>query len=64
MLEDQRVEHYMLAYDKPTEKFLSFLNKHYRLKTFVPQTNNFVVFTNYFWNDPSYRVMTKDPIIP
>jgi alpha-tubulin N-acetyltransferase 1 len=37
-----------LGYDKPTSLFLSFLRKHYGLRTFVPQTNNFVVFTNYF----------------
>ena len=54
MLDDQRTEPHYLAYDKPTEKFLSFLSKHYGLKTFVPQVNNFVIFTNYFWNDPTY----------
>lgn len=64
MLEDMRTEPHFLAYDKPTDKFLSFLSKHYGLKTFVPQANNFVVFTNYFWNDPSYWVMVKDPILP
>jgi len=64
MLDDQRVEPHHIAYDKPTSLFLSFLAKHYGLKTFVPQVNNFVVFTNYFINDPTYRVMVKDPIIP
>lgn len=37
-----------LGYDRPSHKFLSFLAKHYGLKDYVPQNNNFVVFKAYF----------------
>lgn len=37
-----------LAYDRPSEKLISFLKKHYGLVKFVPQNNNFVVFDRYF----------------
>ncbi|KAI8922920.1 hypothetical protein BC831DRAFT_57315 [Entophlyctis helioformis] len=33
-----------LCYDRPSDKFLSFLSKHYGLHDFVPQPNSFVVF--------------------
>jgi hypothetical protein len=33
---------------RPSPKFLSFLSKHYALSSYVPQTNNFVVFRKYF----------------
>lgn len=37
-----------LAYDRPSPKLLGFLAKHYGLKGFSPQANNFVVFDKYF----------------
>lgn len=61
-MDDQRVMPHTLGYDKPTSLFLSFLSKHYGLNYFVPQTNNFVVYTNYFSNDSSFRCMKTDPI--
>lgn len=39
-----------IAYDKPSPKFLGFLKKHYDLISYIPQNNNFVVFSNYFQN--------------
>ncbi|CAD7953163.1 unnamed protein product [Amoebophrya sp. A25] len=36
------------AYDRPSAKLLSFLGKHYDLKQYTPQTNNFVVYHKYF----------------
>lgn len=62
MLEEEKVLPHTLGYDKPTEKFLSFLRKHFSLSYFVPQVNNFVVFTNYFANDASYKCMKKDEV--
>ena len=37
-----------LAIDRPSHKFISFLQKHYGLKSTVPQVNNFVVFDGFF----------------
>ncbi|KAF4742693.1 Alpha-tubulin N-acetyltransferase 1, partial [Perkinsus olseni] len=36
------------AYDRPSPKLLSFLRKHYGLHKYMPQGNNFVVFSEYF----------------
>ena len=33
-----------MAYDRPSEKLIGFLAKHYGLKNYVPQNNNYVVF--------------------
>ncbi|MGH0180432.1 UNVERIFIED_CONTAM: hypothetical protein FKN15_004153 [Acipenser sinensis] len=38
MLENERVEAQLLAYDRPSQKFLSFLRKHYGLAASVPQS--------------------------
>ncbi|XP_051527466.1 alpha-tubulin N-acetyltransferase 1 isoform X4 [Myxocyprinus asiaticus] len=48
MLKHKRVEPEQMAYDRPSPKFLSFLEKHYDLKNSVPQVNNFVVFGGFF----------------
>ena len=37
-----------LAIDRPSHKFISFLQKHYGLKSTIPQVNNFVVFDGFF----------------
>ena len=36
------------GYDKPSTKFLKFLEKYYQLSGYVAQLNNFVVFNRYF----------------
>jgi alpha-tubulin N-acetyltransferase 1 len=48
MLACEGVRPEKLGYDKPSEKFISFLAKHYSLKRYVPQNNNYVVFSAYF----------------
>uniref|UniRef100_A0A9J7XIR8 Alpha-tubulin N-acetyltransferase 1 n=1 Tax=Cyprinus carpio carpio TaxID=630221 RepID=A0A9J7XIR8_CYPCA len=48
MLKHKRVEPEQMAYDRPSPKFLSFLEKHCDLKNSVPQVNNFVVFSGFF----------------
>ncbi|XP_056110442.1 alpha-tubulin N-acetyltransferase 1 isoform X3 [Rhinichthys klamathensis goyatoka] len=48
MLKHKRVEPEQMAYDRPSPKFLSFLEKHFDLKNSVPQVNNFVVFDGFF----------------
>ncbi|CAD8181919.1 unnamed protein product [Paramecium octaurelia] len=39
-----------LAYDRPSPKLLGFLKKHYHLSNYIPQNNNFVIFSQYFEN--------------
>jgi alpha-tubulin N-acetyltransferase 1 len=48
MLEEENTQPKKLGYDRPSEKFLNFLSKHYNLKDYIPQNNNFVVFMDYF----------------
>lgn len=48
MLQDMNVKAHQLAIDKPSQKFLCFLNKHYGLNQIVPQNNYFVVFSKFF----------------
>ncbi|XP_034150700.1 alpha-tubulin N-acetyltransferase 1 isoform X3 [Esox lucius] len=50
MLQHKKVDPVMMAFDRPSPKFLSFLEKHYCLKNSVPQVNNFVVFDGFFAN--------------
>ncbi|KAL7749234.1 hypothetical protein RI367_005386 [Sorochytrium milnesiophthora] len=44
MLEAENVQPSALAYDRPSPKMLSFLNKHFGLWKYNPQPNNYVVF--------------------
>ncbi|KAG8448683.1 hypothetical protein GDO86_015674 [Hymenochirus boettgeri] len=48
MLRNEQVEVQHVAIDRPSEKFLSFLRKHYNLRSTIPQVNNFVVFEGFF----------------
>jgi alpha-tubulin N-acetyltransferase 1 len=48
MVEEEGVAPHRLGYDKPSEKLIAFLGKHYGLKRYVPQANNYVVFNAYF----------------
>ncbi|XP_059206562.1 alpha-tubulin N-acetyltransferase 1-like isoform X2 [Centropristis striata] len=50
MLQHKNLEPVLMAYDRPSPKFLSFLVKHYCLTPSVPQANNFVVFEGFFLN--------------
>ena len=42
-----------LAYDRPSDKLLAFLRKHYKLAGYIPQNNNFVVYNQYFETNPN-----------
>lgn len=44
-----------IAIDRPSDKFLGFLNKHYGLADPVKQMNNYVVFDGFF-PDPARNV--------
>ena len=48
MLQREGVTPDRLGIDRPSDKFLGFMRKHYGLRDYVPQTNNFVVFSQYF----------------
>ncbi|XP_063041323.1 alpha-tubulin N-acetyltransferase 1 isoform X4 [Engraulis encrasicolus] len=50
LLQHKKVEPQLMAYDRPSPKFLAFLRKHFSLQEGVPQVNNFVVFNGFFKN--------------
>ena len=52
MLSYQNAEAHHLAYDRPSIKLISFLAKHFSLKDYVKQNNNYVVFDDYFTKPP------------
>ena len=52
MLQKEKIEPRKLGYDRPSPKFINFLNKYYGLKNYIPQNNNFVVFKDYFIDEP------------
>ncbi|KAM9435014.1 alpha-tubulin N-acetyltransferase 1 isoform 2-T2 [Clarias gariepinus] len=59
MLQHKKVEPEQMAYDRPSSKFLAFLEKHFELKHSVPQVNNFVVFDGFFRNRSAVREEQK-----
>ncbi|XP_015184067.1 PREDICTED: alpha-tubulin N-acetyltransferase-like isoform X2 [Polistes dominula] len=48
MLTEENIRPVKLAIDRPSEKFLAFLQKHYGLSKIIPQNNKFVVFEGFF----------------
>ncbi|XP_048850282.1 alpha-tubulin N-acetyltransferase 1 isoform X2 [Brienomyrus brachyistius] len=64
MLRNKRADPVQLAYDRPSPKFLSFLEKHCGLKDGVPQVNNFVVFDGFFRNHSAVPVRKVPPKKP
>jgi len=48
MLEHEGLRPAQLGYDRPSKKFLAFLAKHYGLKKYQEQNNNFVVFDAFY----------------
>mmetsp|Transcript_76380 Transcript_76380/g.181658 ORF Transcript_76380/g.181658 Transcript_76380/m.181658 type:complete len:372 (+) Transcript_76380:63-1178(+) len=53
MLQEEGLQPSQLAYDRPSPKLLGFLRKHYKLCSYQPQNNNFVVFDEYFMDHRS-----------
>ncbi|KAG1947303.1 alpha-tubulin N-acetyltransferase 1 isoform X2 [Pimephales promelas] len=64
MLKHKRVEPEQMAYDRPSPKFLSFLEKHFDLKNSVPQVNNFVVFGGFFQSRSAVQLRKVPPKKP
>ena len=52
MLSKEKIEPKKMGFDRPSPKFLNFLNKYYGLNDYVPQNNNYVVFKDYFNDVP------------
>lgn len=48
MLEVENLLPEQLAIDRPSEKLLAFLRKHYALTQKIPQMNNFVIYDGFF----------------
>jgi len=48
MLAIEKILPEQIAYDRPSEKLLKFLNKYFNLKDFIPQNNNYVLFNEFF----------------
>lgn len=51
MLKYENAEPRKLAFDRPSNKFKNFLAKHYNLRNYVSQNNNYLVFDDYFEDD-------------
>ncbi|KAM3596509.1 uncharacterized protein V6R79_015791 [Siganus canaliculatus] len=64
MLQHKNLEPVLMAYDRPSPKFLSFLAKHYCLTQSVPQVNNFVVFEGFFHNRSAAQLRKVPPKKP
>uniref|UniRef100_A0A8C7Y1X4 Alpha-tubulin N-acetyltransferase 1 n=1 Tax=Oryzias sinensis TaxID=183150 RepID=A0A8C7Y1X4_9TELE len=64
MLQHKNVEPGRMAYDRPSPKLLSFLEKHYSLTQNVPQVNNFVVFEDFFFNRAAVQLRKTPPKKP
>lgn len=48
MLESEGYKPNQLAVDRPSDKLLAFLRKHYGLERQIPQMNNFVIYDGFF----------------
>ena len=48
MLAHMRSEAALIAYDRPSHKLMGFLAKHFNLRSYVRQNNNYVVFDDYY----------------
>ncbi|KAK7862401.1 hypothetical protein R5R35_008092 [Gryllus longicercus] len=57
MLQEEHIGPEQLAIDRPSEKFLAFLHKHYNLSKIIPQANNYVIFEEFFSNHADVPVL-------
>lgn len=55
MLEYEHLLPEQLAIDRPSEKLLSFLRKHYALTQKIPQMNNFVIYDGFFTSQETQK---------
>ncbi|OHS93927.1 Alpha-tubulin N-acetyltransferase [Tritrichomonas foetus] len=61
MLEDQHKEMKQIPIDRPSNLCLSFMNRHFGLCEYMPQSNNYVVFDQ-FWetSDDAFRSPSRE----
>lgn len=57
MLQYENIDPNKIAYDRPSPKLLGFLRKHYDLKDYIPQNNNFVIYRDFF--ERGYKIPQK-----
>ena len=48
MLRNENSSPNKVAIDRPSQKLIAFMRKHYNLSDFIPQNNNFVIFRQFF----------------
>ena len=60
MLQQEEIGAVHLAIDKPSEKSVRFLKKHYGLKNPISQVNSFVVFDGFFTNRQNNNVYVRN----
>lgn len=60
MLENEGLSAVHMAIDKPSEKSVRFLRKHYGLKNPISQVNNFVVFDGFFRDRVNNNVFVRN----
>lgn len=58
MLQNENLSPQQLAIDRPSEKLIGFMRKHYGLTTTIPQMNNFVIYTGFFKNKSQNKECT------
>lgn len=59
MIELENIYPEKIAYDRPSDKLIKFLAKHYHLRDYIPQNNNFVIFNEYFLSQNDKQNRTK-----
>lgn len=48
LLQDNNINASSIPIDRPSDKLLKFLMKHYNLRTIIPQANNFILYEQFF----------------
>jgi alpha-tubulin N-acetyltransferase 1 len=55
MLEDCGLQMKQMPIDRPSSLCLSFMKKHFGLSSFLPQANNYVVFDEFWGEEPAHE---------
>ena len=62
MLQHEGLQPDRFAYDRPSPKLVGFLRKHFGLTDFVPQQNKFVIFEQFFAQQPTKQASIYDSV--
>jgi alpha-tubulin N-acetyltransferase 1 len=63
MIENEHISPEKLAIDRPSFKFLSFLKKYFGLSKYSAQSNNFVIFDQFFNSNSHVDRRQQNPIV-